>query len=325
MTTALPEQRAEDAAPSRSPGQYLREARHASRMSKDEVSARLHLDPRVVDALEGDRYDRLPEPSFVRGYLRAYARLLDMPAERVIEAYDRLGFGPPRLVADISVKDQPGGGLSARVLALALLAVMLGLAAAWWQNRGPVPGVEQLFLPRTDHDAAESAPADTAPREPRQARDRAPPTEPDAESSPAADLSTSAPPPPAEEPDEPVVNPVAATPPSVLATTPPGVEAAAPLAPAEAAPPAPVGDRLVIRLRNASWVEAYDADRQKLYVNNAKAGETLSLTGKGPMRVLLGYARDAEVEYNGAAFDHRPFTNRDIARFTVGTEGARRP
>lgn len=44
----------------------------------------------------------------------------------------------------------------------------------------------------------------------------------------------------------------------------------------------------------------------------------LSLSGTPPFRVILGYARDAQVEYNGALFDHAPFTSRDIARFTVG-------
>ena len=47
----------------------------------------------------------------------------------------------------------------------------------------------------------------------------------------------------------------------------------------------------------------------------------VSVSGPGPMRVLLGNARDVHVEYDGEAFDYRPFVNRGIARFHVGGGG----
>jgi cytoskeleton protein RodZ len=75
---------------------------------------------------------------------------------------------------------------------------------------------------------------------------------------------------------------------------------------------------LVLRLKHDSWVEVYDMAGKRLFFNLAKAGQTLALSGTPPFRVILGYARDAEVEYNDAPFDPSPFINKDIARFTVG-------
>lgn len=62
-----------DEAPS--PGEQLRKARTGYGWSLEDVAANLNLDVDVVRALESGDYVGLPEPAFIRGYLRAYARL----------------------------------------------------------------------------------------------------------------------------------------------------------------------------------------------------------------------------------------------------------
>ena len=62
----------------------------------------------------------------------------------------------------------------------------------------------------------------------------------------------------------------------------------------------------------------HDRTGSRLYYNLARAGSEVEVSGPGPMRVLLGNARDAVVELNGAAFDYQPFVRRGIARFTIG-------
>ena len=94
MTVTHHDTRAEEATELQSsPGHRLREARLSAKISVEEVAARLHLDARLIDALENDRYGELPQPTFVRGYLRGYAHLLNLPSTPIIEAYDRHGFG----------------------------------------------------------------------------------------------------------------------------------------------------------------------------------------------------------------------------------------
>ena len=83
------------------PGRLLRSARESAGISVRDVSSQLRLDERTVTALETDDFTHLPAPTFVRGYLRGYARLLGVPVGPVMEAYDREGFGPPSLVAAI--------------------------------------------------------------------------------------------------------------------------------------------------------------------------------------------------------------------------------
>ena len=57
------------------PGPQLREARQRANFSLEDVSTELHLNADTLRALEEDRFDGLPAPAFVRGYIRSYARL----------------------------------------------------------------------------------------------------------------------------------------------------------------------------------------------------------------------------------------------------------
>ena len=48
-------------------GGELRNAREAKSMTVEEVARRLNLDPHVVDKLEHNDYEFLPEPAYIRG------------------------------------------------------------------------------------------------------------------------------------------------------------------------------------------------------------------------------------------------------------------
>ena len=126
---------------SESPGRRLREARTAARLSQDDVAVRLRLDRRVVDALERDDHRSLPEPTFVRGYLRSYARLLGLPAGPIVEAYDREGHTPPGLVADLSRRQEVrSSDPPVRLMTYVVVAALVTLGVLWWRyERTPEP------------------------------------------------------------------------------------------------------------------------------------------------------------------------------------------
>lgn len=69
------------------PGMTLKEAREEKQYSMEYVAGRLHLRVRVIELLEGDHYEQLPEPVFVKGYIRAYAKLLDIDDAPLLEQY----------------------------------------------------------------------------------------------------------------------------------------------------------------------------------------------------------------------------------------------
>ena len=61
-----------------SPGATLATARTALGWSVDEVASQLKLAKRQIVAIEADDYASLPEPAVIRGFIRAYAKLLKL-------------------------------------------------------------------------------------------------------------------------------------------------------------------------------------------------------------------------------------------------------
>ena len=71
---------------SEDPGQALQAAREARQLSVPQVADQLKLSSAAVTALEANDWDRLPAPVFVRGYIRAYARLMALDVEALLES-----------------------------------------------------------------------------------------------------------------------------------------------------------------------------------------------------------------------------------------------
>src|SRR5690242_12041399 len=68
-------------------GQHLKGLREAKRMSLAEVSRATRVPVSSVERIEANRFDELPGEVFVRGFLRAYARALDVSADDVLARY----------------------------------------------------------------------------------------------------------------------------------------------------------------------------------------------------------------------------------------------
>lgn len=67
------------------PGAALQAAREARQLSVPQVADQLKLSSAAVTALEANDWDRLPAQVFVRGYIRAYARLMGLDDEELLD------------------------------------------------------------------------------------------------------------------------------------------------------------------------------------------------------------------------------------------------
>jgi len=70
-------------------GTLLREVRQARGLSLQDMSDSSRISVRYLEAVEQDDYERLPSATFVRGYVREMARLLDLDEKRVVDGYMR--------------------------------------------------------------------------------------------------------------------------------------------------------------------------------------------------------------------------------------------
>jgi cytoskeleton protein RodZ len=70
------------------PGNKLRDAREARSLSLDDVAHVTRIPRASLSALEEGRFDRLPAPVFVRGFIRSYARAVGLDPATVVRLYD---------------------------------------------------------------------------------------------------------------------------------------------------------------------------------------------------------------------------------------------
>ncbi len=82
--------------------------------------------------------------------------------------------------------------------------------------------------------------------------------------------------------------------------------------------PVPEISTLLLKFSEDSWVEINDAQGKRLYMDVAKAGQTKTVAGEPPFKVLLGNAPAVTLEYNGEVYDHSMYDKKGVARFSLG-------
>ena len=68
-------------------GQYLRRERESRSVSLEEVSRGTRIGLPILEALERDDFDIIPQKEFLLGFLRGYARHLGLQREEVLRRY----------------------------------------------------------------------------------------------------------------------------------------------------------------------------------------------------------------------------------------------
>lgn len=117
-----------------SPGMILAAARDELKWSVEDVAANLNLRVSVIEALERDDYGDLPGPTFVRGYIRAYARLLGIDESEVVDDETIISSQPKPYSGQVPVmrptafRRQRERGSRGWILWIGLIALIV---AAW--------------------------------------------------------------------------------------------------------------------------------------------------------------------------------------------------
>ena len=73
------------------PGRLLSDARKSKGLSIDQVAEQLNFRKGLVKEIEDDHFDRSLPSTFNRGYLKNYAKLVDVPEEDVLSSFEMLG------------------------------------------------------------------------------------------------------------------------------------------------------------------------------------------------------------------------------------------
>jgi cytoskeletal protein RodZ len=134
-------------------GSSLRDARVRQELDFPELEQLTKIRPKYLRALEDERFDILPAPTYVRGFLRSYADALGLDGQPFVDEYNsRFTVGEDDTVVRARRVPPPRRerGRADResrmaVLALLAIAVVTALVIAAWRFGGPenepVPGL----------------------------------------------------------------------------------------------------------------------------------------------------------------------------------------
>jgi cytoskeletal protein RodZ len=119
---------------SRSPGAMLKAAREQQEVSQREAADLLNWMPGYVEIVERDEYTALRRPSFARGYVKAFGRLVELDEGILMDAFDALDNRIDR-AAKSAAKD-PRTPLQLQKTGLGVVvglgSLSLIIAALWW-------------------------------------------------------------------------------------------------------------------------------------------------------------------------------------------------
>jgi len=313
-----------------STGVRLRTAREQLGLSQQAVAERLCLKVSTVRDIEEDRSPADLASTFVRGYIRSYARLVHIPEEELLPILEKqapiraakvapmqgFALGKPR-------KKRDGWLMSVTWL---VLFVVVGLTGAWWwqnhkaqqeeistmadQSSAELNASNGQSVPLDNQTASTpvdngSTPVETpAPTNSAQAP---------ATTSPAATANQNSVVPPSQANVEPSAQqPAAATAnnASQLPTDQAGVAGAS----ADA-------NALVMNFTADCWLEVSDATGKKLFSGMQRKDATLNLTGQAPYKLKIGAPSAVQIQFQGKPVDLSRFirTNQ-VARLTLNAE-----
>jgi cytoskeleton protein RodZ len=273
------------------PGRTLAAQREAMGWAVEQVADQLKLAVRQVVALEAGDYASLPGPAVVRGFVRAYAKIVKLDPAPLVALIALDAPGPTDATGTTVRRDKPasfsevrfpshGKRASLPIVPIAAAVVVIAAAAAAWHY-----GLVQRVLNRGEAPAAASAPA--AVLQPNVVAPVA-----SAPAAPALEANA------LQNPSVPLIS---VPPPS---TTSAGSPAAGVATATVAAPAAAAGaNALTIVVREDSWVQVKRAKGEPLISRVVKAGTTESFEITEPVTLTVGKPGAVSATLRGAAVE----------------------
>ncbi|MBG0753644.1 MULTISPECIES: cytoskeleton protein RodZ [Pectobacterium] len=328
----------QDTTEAKLPGERLREARERLGFTQQTIAERLCLKISTVRDIEDGTTPADLAPTFLRGYVRSYAKLVHLPEDELLPAVDKqaipktISVSPMQSFSLKKSRKKRDGWLM--TITWLVVLVVLGLTGAWWWQNHQAQQAEINSM--VDH--ASSMQAQTE-GQPVPLMDNSAPQEtviPNSAAAPAStpvDLSAT-------------VTATPSTPSSASSTTPStapssqspsqantaqhqaagngllGAGAVAPAAGTVAeSNPVSAAHALVMTFTADCWLEVTDASGKKLFSGMQRNGGTLNLDGQSPYKLKIGAPAAVQIQFQGKPVDLSRFVrSNQVARLTLTAE-----
>lgn len=292
-------------------GQQLAQARAGKELSVVDVAAKLKLTVRQVEALEAEDESLLPAKVFLRGFVRNYARLVDLNPDDLIAPVDAQATVAETITAPSEGLSLSKSGVRRWVVApLVILGVFVLFVAVLyqWLRQG-----EEALVPdattSSGHNVALPTVVPPAPvPNPSAGLSMHQEVENRSEQSavqPAPATSAAVAPGPTAAMSEP--------PPKVVVS---GKVEAQPKTEAPTSSASAGGHVLRFQTTQDAWIQVVDGEGKR-YSKLIRAGGSDSISGAAPFKLVVGEAAQVRLTYDGQPIDLTPFIGQRVARLTL--------
>ncbi len=304
-------------------GVRLRNAREQLGLSQQAVAERLCLKVSTVRDIEEDKAPADLASTFLRGYIRSYARLVHIPEEELLPMMEKQApvraakVAPMQTFALGKQRKKRSGWMMSFITWIIFFVVLSFTGLWWWQNHkaqqeeiNTMEAQSSAELNANDnHDQAIPVDTGTPPdSEPANTAALAAPSTSQSASAPV----TAAPVDNAQT--NPVVSPSQANTDTAPAQAPLPTDQAAVATPADA-------NALVMDFNADCWLEVADATGKKIYSGTQRSGGHLNLTGQLPYKLKIGAPAAVQIQFQGKPVDlSRYVRSNQVARLTLNAD-----
>lgn len=280
----------QETTPLQGSGSLLAAARKRQNRSVEEIADELNLSVSQIRTIELDQSEGLPEPTYVRGYIRSYARLLGMDVDEVLQHYLN-----PDWRKSASLEEMPRGiGSSEEIVTgwftfgrlFAFLVTAALLVFVWYSGviSSLFGGSESGSTGSQESTQIASSSSSVESVQPLNSPDELPQDTPEPAVLEVSDAEV----------------PVTETP---VTNSAPAVQTAT---------------TITLSFSATSWVDIRDEQDNRLAYDSFPAGETLQVSGEGLLSVFIGTAQAVTVQVNEQPYDISQYRKGMYAQFTVG-------
>ena len=298
--------------PQISPGKMLKEAREALNLSTQDIADKVRLKNSLIQEIEADNYDFNISLTFLKGYLKLYAKQVGIEAELVINAFDNLETQkkePARLQSFSKRIAHQAHDDKLMLVTYLIVGVVLALVVVWWfQQSSSTATITNLNTPIIAEKAVSA----------------------DAEQNVSdnialnvdASLSTDSLPSSGTDSD---TLPLTGDEQNVAPTDTPvdGTSELFELAPSRQGimqmdePPLPEKVELVFTFSNDCWMKLTDATGEDIAYGTKIQGRVMPVSGTPPFAVILCAPEVVNITYDGQAVDLSGFRQGSTAKFNL--------
>ncbi|MFA3790677.1 RodZ domain-containing protein [Aliiglaciecola sp. SL4] len=293
------------------PGAILKEARDKLGLKSLDIANKLHLKVNIIESIESDEYDPKISMTFIKGYLKLYAKQVNVDEQVIVEAFasqTEIEKEPAKLQSFSKRVAKQASDDRLMLITYGIIAALLALVVIWWLQQDSTDNTNtetnQLAEPIAEQVATDITTEDNLP-------DNG--LETDLSEEPTADdliISAQI----SEEVDNASEQNEINEDDSVVAEL--AQQTDVEIATDEPQNPANQIE-LVFEFSDNCWMNLKDATGEAIAYGVKKQGRVMTVSGVAPFEVTLGAPSVVQIRYDGVLVDMSRFEAGKSAKFSL--------